>query len=184
MKARTRGLAAGVVAILVVLSVPGPVAAHGEFESAQPEPDSEVGRPPRTVAITLTEPPSPGTVVAVTDGCSRDLVTDIQNSDDVVRAALKKGQPGKWTVRFRAVSAVDGHTSRDSFAFKVTGKKDCSKPDRKEKSPDVQVEGGEDTQISSDDFPEDEGSSFPIVPFAIGSVVVIAGAVLLRRATK
>ena len=139
--------------------------------------------PPRKVAITLTEAPAPGTEISVIDGCRRDLVTDISRSGEVVEAALKKGQPGKWTVRFRSVSAVDGHTSRDTFDFTVTGKKDCSKPKKEEPTPEDSIAGGEDTQVASDDLP-DEGSSFPIVPFAIGSVVVIAGALLLRRATK
>jgi hypothetical protein len=49
-----------------------------------------------------------------------------------------------------------------------------------EGTPEDQVGGGEDTQIAND-LSDDEGD-FPIVPFAIGSIVIVGAALLIRRA--
>ncbi len=169
-----RAFAALLGAGLFTFSLTMPAHGHGEFESARPEPGSALKAAPSAVAITLTEPPAPGTVVKVTDGCGRNVARDSSRDGQVVQAALAEGQPGRWRVQFRAISAVDGHSTRGSYKFRVRGRRDCTVD---KKSPEIS--GGEDTLIESDDPPE-EGSDFPIVPFAIGSVLVIAVAAVLR----
>ncbi len=161
----------GMVALVLAIA---PVAlAHGEFQSATPKPGSVARTPPKEVSVTLTEPPARGTVLKVFDGCARNLVRDTSRSDLVLEAALGDGQPGRWAVEFRAISSVDGHSTRDAYGFKVRGKRDCSKDEP------AQISGGAGTQIEA--RPEVEGTDFPIVPFAIGSVAVISAALVLRR---
>ncbi len=163
---------------LLVLVMAGPALAHGDLESAEPEADSTVRKAPEEVVLTLTEPPGPGTSVTVHDGCVRDVVVDLSQSSSEVRARLKDGQPGNWHVRYRTVSSVDGHTVRGTYSFFVKGKHDCSQP-KESPADDAEIAGGEDTRIR----PEDEGASgFPLIPFTIGSVVVIGIALVLRRA--
>ena len=159
---------------LFVLVVALPALGHGDFESARPGPGSDLATPPSRLAITLTEPPAPGTVLRVFDGCGRDLVAAPSRSDRVIETRLAQGQPGRWRVQYRAISAVDGHSTRGSYRFTVRGRRDCTSA---KKSP--QISGGEDTLIESDDPPE-ETTDFPIVPFALGSIAVIAVAVVLR----
>src|SRR5436309_14080000 len=62
----------------------------------------------------------------VSDGCGGEVVKTAGASDDDVKAALMSGQPGKWDVRWRIISADDGHVTRGSFSFAVAGKPDCN----------------------------------------------------------
>jgi methionine-rich copper-binding protein CopC len=164
-----------VCAVGLVLSPALPAWGHGELQSSDPVADSVIKKPPKSVSITLSEGPGPGTQVRVADGCNQNVVVDLTRSGETARMSLKKGQPGNWDVRYRVVSAVDGHTSLGTFSFKVKGKRDCSP-----KKPDTEIAGGEETIIDSDDPPDDGG--FPIVPAALGSLAIIGLALVLRRA--
>lgn len=163
------------LAAVLVFNGALPAWGHGELQGTDPEADSVVKKAPRAVSITLTEAPGPGTQARVADGCNRNIVTDLSRSGETVKLALRKGRPGTWDVRYRAVSAVDGHTSMGTFSFKVTGPKDCSR----DKEPKAQIDGGDDTIIQADD---EQGGGFPIVPFALGSLVIVGLALVLRRA--
>lgn len=170
-----------VFAVLVpaLLCLASAAQAHGDLQSSDPAAGAEVQKTPRSISLTLTEPPGPGTTVRVVDGCRRNVAAAVKRSGSVVDVELADPQPGKWTVRYRSVSSVDGHAVKGSYRFAVKGQRgSCTR----KSSVEDEVAGGEDTRIEPEDV-EDTGS-FPVIPFAIGSVVVIALAFILRRATR
>ena len=163
---------AALVAGLVLLPV-APAAGHGEIQGTNPKQGSRVAEVPRRLAVTLTEAPGPGSQIRAVDGCKRKVRgTVAQEGNDLV-LAVTGGEPGRWTVSYRAISSVDGHLTKDRFAFAVAGRKDCSEDD-------TEIGGGKDTRVASPDG-GDDGSSFPLVPFGIATVVVIVLALVLRR---
>lgn len=124
------------------------------------------------MTLRLTEPPGPGSTMTVVDGCKRNVATRVKRSGSALVAVVKKAEPGRWHARFRGVSSVDGHTTRGGVRFVVRGKRDCTN------EPETQVGGGARTQIEAE-APEGEG--FPIVPIAVGSLILVGGALVLRR---
>ena len=172
--------AAGFFVGLCLLVVAGPASAHGDLHGTDPEPGSTLGKAPRSVSVTLTEAPGPGSILKVSDGCSDDAGEKVSLEGSKLVAQVPDGQPGDWVLRYRAVSSVDGHVTRGSVHFVVRGKKDCSEPDPEET--DTQIGGGTDTRVANPDPPGD-GSGFPVVPVAIGSAVLVGLALVLRRAS-
>lgn len=175
--------------LLFALAFPGHAWAHGEIDSAIPEPESSVGRPPNHLIINFTEAPTKDAVFKVVDGCGNELIDETKTTveDRVGHLYLDKGgQPGEWKVSYKIVSAVDGHPSKGSYTLDVQGKKDCSAPEPSEDGGGNGGGAGGGDQAAGDGEPtsdtEDEGSSFPIVPVALGTVAVIAVAFLARRA--
>ena len=169
-----RTVAASFAATWLLLCA-APALAHGDLQGSTPEDGSSVAKRPKQISLTLTEPPGAGTTVQITDGCKRNVPANVEQSGQDVTAAVNGGKPGRWHVRFRAVSSVDGHTTKGGIRFTVRGKKDCSKP---RDGDNVDIGGGSDTLIESDDPPE---STFPVVPVVIGSAVVIGIAFVLRK---
>ena len=176
---RRRVSAAGVLAAALILTA-GPAAAHGDLHGTDPEPGSTLSKPPRSVSVTLTEPPGPGSTLKVSDGCSPDAGGPVELAGSRLVAGIPNGNPGDWVMRYRAVSSVDGHVTRGSVHFTVKGKTDCAKPT--DEDDDTQIGGGEDTRVANPD-PPDAGGGFPVVPVVIGSVVLVGLALVLRRAT-
>ena len=169
------------VALLLILSIPGHAWAHGDLRGTDPEDGSRLQKPPRTVALTLTEAPARGSVLTVKDGCRRKAPGEVFIDGNDLAYSVSGGEPGAWRATYRAISAEDGHLTQGGISFTVAGKKDCSKePDD---SPTDQIGGGAETRVNAPDQ-GDEGSSFPIVPFAIGTLVVVAAAFLLRRSSS
>lgn len=175
MRTRRSGIALAVFALLVLPSAPA--WAHGDIRSAHPAQGSTVGQPPREVSVHLAEPAAKGSALVVTDGCDREVGGEVQIDGEMLTLPIEDGRPGRWTVKVRSISSVDGHLVRQSFTFKVRGSKDCSA----EPSPD---DDG-DVELGDPQPPlENDETSFPIVPFALGTVVVIALAIALRRSTN
>ena len=168
----SRTVAASFAAVWLLLCA-APAFAHGDLQGSNPEGGSSIAKRPKRISLTLTEPPGPGTTVRVTDGCKRNVPARVDQSGQDVTAAVSQGEPGRWHVRFRAVSSIDGHTSKGGIRFTVRGKKDCSKD-----GSDVEIDGGSDTLIESE---ESTGSTFPVVPVVIGSAVLIGVAFVLRK---
>ena len=166
--------------VLLLASVPGHAWGHGDLQGTDPERGSQVKKPPATVTVTLTEAPARGSVMTVRDGCGRKAPGEVFVQDNDLGYSVSGGEPGAWRATYRAISAEDGHLTQGKLAFTVAGKKDCSKGSNE--SPGDQIGGGADTRIDSP--PGDEGSSFPIVPFAIGTLVVVGAALFLRRSSS
>lgn len=168
------------VLMAVLIGWPGVALAHGDVRDSSPAARTRVTKPPEEVILILAEPAAKGSVLIVTDGCEREVSTAIAIRREIVETVIDGGEPGRWRVAVRSISAVDGHVVKEAFTFRVAGKKDCSPGD--DATPD------DDTDISPDtssrapiDNPDPEGSSFPVVPFALGTVAVIAVAVAVRR---
>jgi methionine-rich copper-binding protein CopC len=173
----TRTLGGVVLTLGLACSVGSIASAHGLMESSDPRANSTISRVPKSVSVALTEAPGPGTSATVTDGCKRNVEAGLRRAGNVLKIGIGDAEPGRWKVRFRVVSVVDGHATRGNFRFKVRGKADCRQPTPSD-TPEDQVGGGEDTQIAND--LQDDESDFPVVPFAIGSLVIVGVAFLIR----
>ena len=163
--------------VVTALALPvTPVRAHGDVRSSTPAEGSSLRRPPESVLVRLAEPPAQGSDLVVTDGCRRQVSgrsTIVATSN--LQAPVSGGQPGRWNVKVRFISSVDDHLVKESFPFTVRGEKDCS-PQGSAQDPDDDVELG-DPQPPI----ENDETSFPVVPFALGTGVLIVVAIALRR---
>jgi copper resistance protein C len=165
---------AALIALVILLALPVSAHAHATLESSDPEVDSTVQKPPAEVTLTMAEQPAAGSRVVVTDGCDREVGGRVQLSGSDMVVAISGGQPGRWNVDYSAVSAEDGHEISDSFSFVVAGQKDCN-------SDPVDVPSTSSRKPINN---PDDGSSFPVIPLAIGTVVVVGGALMLRRSSS
>lgn len=168
--------------VLGLMALAAPAGAHGEIQGTDPEPRSTVRRAPRSVAVTFTEAPTAQAVLKVTDGCKRDVSQGIEVQDATATVRVATGQPGKWNVSYRVISALDGHLTRGGYSFTVAGQKDCT-PDAKP-TDTPQDEATEVPPLVGDDGDagDDGGSGAPVVPIAIGAVVLVSVALIARRA--
>ncbi|MEA2432864.1 MAG: CopC domain [Actinomycetota bacterium] len=162
------------IACAILVLLPASALAHASLESSDPEVDSTVDKAPPEVTLTMAEQPAAGSSVTVTDGCKKEVGEKAQLSGNDMVVAIDGGQPGRWNVDFVAISAEDGHELSDSFSFVVAGQKDCNA------KPTIEPSTSSTKPINN----PDDGSSFPVVPLVIGTVVVVGGALLLRRSTS
>ena len=176
------------VRLLAVLTAGGAIAlfgaapawGHAKVTETTPSANSRVGKAPREVKLVLAEPPGPGSTVVVRDGCDSNVAEDIVASEEhsTLTAALTRGEPGQWRVRFASVSAVDGHLVKGSFKFSVAGKHRCDQGKTKV------AQGSNRLRSSADDRRDDSGgSSLPIVPLALGTAALVGIALVARRST-
>jgi methionine-rich copper-binding protein CopC len=166
--------------LLALASAVEVASAHAELVSSNPDGDSVVREIPESVSVALTEPPAPGTTVNVSDGCAQNVAASVRPAGVGLDIGIGEAEPGRWKVRFHVVSALDGHSTTGDFAFRVRGKAKCPEGLEAGNDPDTQLTGGEDPQ-AGDDLPDD-GLDFPIIPFVVGSLMILAIALLLRRA--
>jgi len=139
-------------AIVALSLMPLPAAAHGLLKDANPAPDVGVGRVPKAVSVTLTQPPMPNGELTVRDGCGRVVSQDSNVDGDTITADVDSAQPGRWRVRFDFVSATDGHRYGSSYSFTVKGERDCAQElDREEEE-----QGDEEEQEEQGDEEEEE----------------------------
>ena len=99
-----------------------PARAHGDIRSASPEEGSKLRRPPREVALVLAEPPAAGSSLVVTDGCKDKVSGEPVTHGDNYSVAIEDGRPGRWAVKLRSISSVDGHVIKAGYSFTVAGK--------------------------------------------------------------
>ncbi|MDQ4065520.1 MAG: copper resistance protein CopC, partial [Actinomycetota bacterium] len=117
------------------------------------------------------------------DGCGDDVVTDIQRDDRTVRLALATGQPGRWRVEYRVISALDGHLVRGDFAFRVAGERDCTAAGDGDETPPAGGTADDDEIVGPGLQMPDDGGTGPLVPMlAIGGGIVLA-AFVIRKMT-
>lgn len=155
---------------LVVAFYAASASAHGVIDAAEPAVGARIQGPPESVVLTMTEAPTQGSIFVVTDGCGDEVSGLAQLSGEEVTIPVEGGEPGPWRVRFEALSSVDGHLVEGGYRFRVAGNQDCSAPDEDGAESPPPIAGG----------PGDEGSSFPVVPVALGTAGVIGIAVLAR----
>jgi methionine-rich copper-binding protein CopC len=180
MGSAARWLVALATGGLLALSAGVPAWGHADVKETTPSANSRVGKPPREVALVLAEPPGPGSALRVKDGCDSNVVEDVVASEgeSTLTAALARGEPGRWRVRFESVSAIDGHLVRGGFKFTVAGKHRCN-------GNEGNVARGPNHQgRPSGDLRGDEGGSgVPVVPLALGTAALVGIALVARRST-
>lgn len=170
------------VSATALLFLGSPAAAHGDLRRTNPEDGSTVGDAPSSISITLTEAPSEGAEARAFDGCKRRVPAAVSVSGSDIVLATQGGEPGGWTVIYRALSSVDGHQVRGTFAFTVRGKKDCSGGEAGE--PEDQVDAAKGPGIIENPNPPDEGGTSWLVWLGGGTVVLIAAAFAIRRSSR
>ena len=122
MKTAHRHLLLAVIGgAFMVLGLATPANAHSDLEKSNPRPNSQVKESPGSVALTFNEKiAANGNGIVVTDsaGTRFDQGIAIVIGDTVKQRVKEITAPGRYTVRYRVVSA-DGHvvSSKYSFAF-------------------------------------------------------------------
>lgn len=167
-----------------VIAFASPAVAHGDLHGTNPADGSTVGKPPSEIRVTLTEAPTSGAEGRVTDGCDRKVAAPVSVDGSDIVMSTRGGERGRWKVTYRAVSSVDGHTTRGNFGFTVSGKKDCSKPDEADDpqgDPEDDIDAGKGPGIIENPDPPDEGASW-LVWVGGGTVLLMGLAFVVRRA--
>lgn len=114
--------AAGWLAVLCVLWAAPAADAHAVLQSSSPAHGSTWESAPREVLLTFTEPVHPEASSAqVVDSAGRAVSQGFEVSADgrTVRVRLGALSRGTYTVRWRALSRVDGHLSEGAVSFGV-----------------------------------------------------------------
>ena len=176
-----RRICVGIGAVAWVLLVVAPALGHGDLQGTSPEDGTTVGKRPERITITLTEAPSRGAEARATDGCKRGVPAGVAVDGSDIVLTIDGGEPGKWTVSYRAVSSVDGHQTKGKFGFTVSGKKDCS---REAEAPDDQIDAGDGPGILENPDPPDEGGTSWLLWIVLGTVVLAAAAFVVRRSSQ
>jgi copper transport protein len=101
----------------------GAADAHANYVRSNPASDARLVKPPTDVRIEFSEPPDPkGSDIQVLDtNGKRHDKRDVGPSGDPngLRVSLEPIVDGGYTVAWTTTSAVDGHTTKGSFAFVV-----------------------------------------------------------------
>ncbi len=169
-----------VIALTAALSaMPTAAWAHGDIRDSSPSAGTRVTRPPEEVLLILAEPAADGSSVVVTDGCEREVSGPLDIRREILTTPISVGEPGRWLVNLRSISAVDGHVIKEAFTFKVAGRKDCT-PEDGDDEPETDISPDTSSRAPIEN-PDEEGTSFPVIPFALGTVAVIAVALAVRR---
>ena len=100
-----------------------PAGAHANYVRSNPAADARLVRPPAEVRVSFSEPPDPkGSQIQVLDdkGQRWDLgAVTASEEPNGLAVGLKPIGDGGYLVAWTAVSAVDGHETKGSFAFVV-----------------------------------------------------------------
>lgn len=158
------------LALIAVLAFGAPAAAHSELEAATPKPNAHLKAAPSKLVMSFSEVPSKDSVIEVLDGCKRSVVQTTTVSQSDLDIAVATGQPGKWKVSYRVISAEDGHLTQGSYSFEVAGSADCGKK--------TKPAGGGGSQGATSDG---GGGDFPVVPVAVAGVVIVGVGLAVRR---
>jgi copper transport protein len=113
-----------VVALGGAFALPEGAAAHALLQSSDPAAGSTVASAPSVVTLGFGEAPDPKlSSVKVLDASGQSVASGpavaVPGQPDKLRVPLGRLQDGVYTVAWRTVSVVDGHTAAGSFAFGV-----------------------------------------------------------------
>ena len=120
-----KGVALVLVIAALVLSRPDSASAHANLADADPAPNSVLDTPPSRITIWFTEPLEPSfSAIEVLDSRGSRLDNDDSAVDPrnptVMYVTLQDDLPnGTYTVAWRNLSTVDGHTIRGTFFYSV-----------------------------------------------------------------
>ncbi|WP_344690775.1 copper resistance CopC family protein [Blastococcus jejuensis] len=161
---------AGLVAAALLLVGPGATAAraHDSLAGSSPAAGAVLPTPPADVTLEFAAPPQPlGTQVRVTgpDGTSASEGEPDVRGATVVQPLAEALPAGGYTVQWRVTSA-DGHPISGTFSFTATGG-----------APPVAAGAGDLPSAGADPG----GTPFPSVWIAVGVVVAVGGALVVRQ---
>jgi copper transport protein len=108
--------------VCAVLAAASPASAHSLVERSSPPANSALDVAPRQVVLWFNEPVDPAfSTATVTDPAGRRVSDRAMVASDGRRMTVPLQQIGRgfYTVRWRVLSAVDGHTTGGAFAFTV-----------------------------------------------------------------
>jgi methionine-rich copper-binding protein CopC len=113
-------LVAMATAVLAVITAAVPAAAHAEFESSTPAPDSTVKELPRTVTLTFSEPVRTPAFVEVTAPSGDNIATgDVRVRDaDLIQRIRHSTEAGQYALSYR-VTSDDGHPVSGTVRFRL-----------------------------------------------------------------
>ncbi|MEV8132761.1 MULTISPECIES: copper resistance CopC family protein [Pseudarthrobacter] len=125
LKTTTRLVLAAAAALLLPALFTMPVAvAHDSLSSTEPARDAVLETAPATVSLTLSDAPLNSaqlntSILKVTDSTGKTLSDDsVEVNGATLSTAITAGQPGPYTVQWRAVSS-DGHPIEGTYTFTV-----------------------------------------------------------------
>ena len=120
-----KGAILALVIVTLVLSRPDSASAHANLADADPAPNSVLDTAPSKITIRFTEPLEPSfSAIEVLDSRGRRVDNDDSAVDPanptVMSVTLRDDLPnGTYTVAWRNLSTVDGHTIRGTFFYSV-----------------------------------------------------------------
>ncbi|MBV9356836.1 MAG: CopD family protein [Chloroflexi bacterium] len=119
------GVASSLVLLLVALAIPAVASAHAELDHADPPVGARLQQPPTRLSLSFTEAVDPSfSQIQVLDDQSQQVDNGDSRvaSDDprTMLVTLPGGLPdGIYTVSWRTLSAVDGHTVNGAYPLLV-----------------------------------------------------------------
>ncbi|MGH2730468.1 MAG: copper resistance CopC family protein [Actinomycetota bacterium] len=120
-------IAVGAVTGLLML-VPNSAAwGHAAYKDSDPPDESSVSSPPSSVWAEFTEPPDGNaSSLSIYDPCGAQVDGgDSQATGYRLTVSMSGEHAGTYRVDWAVLSSVDGHTTRGSFTFAVTGGPAC-----------------------------------------------------------
>lgn len=176
-----RKLIAVLVTVTWVLLGASSALAHGDYVDSSPKPDEVLDAPPAEITVTLTEPPTKDSTIVAKDPCGNTVESVSVSNNDIIAVISPEAHPGDWRIKWETISAVDGHSTSDTFKFSVTGTADCTEeePLPEKTTPETEPEDETDETVATTDETDDD--SFPFVPVVLGGVAIVALGAVGRR---
>lgn len=117
-----RAVLVGAVCLLGVLTFAWPARAHSVLQRSTPPPNTALPAAPPAIALTFSEPIVPGISTAVVvDRAGQSVARGAATAEGgrTITAAASNLSPGVYTVRWRVLSAVDGHSTSGFYVFAI-----------------------------------------------------------------
>lgn len=100
----------------------GPCMAHAKLQSSTPAADAKLAAAPKTLTLNFSEAAQLAVLKLSSNGTDVPITVDkTAKASQTFTLALPALAPGKYTVQWSAVAADDGHVTKGSFVFSVTG---------------------------------------------------------------
>lgn len=176
-----RRVLSAIAGVVAISALPGIASAHGDLGGSNPRDGSDLRRSPVQITVTLTEAPTDGAEARATDGCERKVPGTVSVTGKDIVLSVDGGEPGRWKVSYQARSAVDGHLTRGTLDFTVSGQKECGPEGAG--GPEDEIDAGDDPGIITNPNPPDEGISW-LAWAGGGTVLLVALALVLRRSGR
>lgn len=113
-----------VLAVVLWLLLPGPVAAHAELVSSTPAANASLKNAPSELSMTFTEPIDSATASVQLLDQNQTVIEGVGGVEapgdgTIATVSLPVLDPGVYTVSYRVTSATDGHVTSGIFAFQI-----------------------------------------------------------------